>query len=102
MADKDTIVSPISAYINKPIYYLAYNKFGSFFFNPRTNFINNQSKIIDKIKPVIKNITIKSILILGYPLDVKTNELKFTKLKDFNKNIVAEKRYYIYLLEVNQ
>jgi len=102
MADKDTIVSPISAYINEPIYYLAYDKFGSFFFNPQVKFIKNQSKLIGNINSVIKDSNKKNILILSYPLEIKTDELKFTKIKEFKKSIVAEERYFIYLVEVNQ
>ena len=101
LADNNTIVSPISAYINENIYYLAYEKSGSFFYNPQVKFIKSQSELIDKIKPAIKNSQRKNILILSYPLDIKTSELKFTKLKEFKNSIVAEERYYIYLVERN-
>ena len=99
LADTNTIVSPISAYANVKIYYLAYDKLGSFFDNPQTKFIKNQSELIDKIKLEIQDSTVKNILILSYPLNTKTNELKFTKLKDFQNSIVGEERYYIYAVE---
>lgn len=99
IADKDTIISPISAYANIKIYYLAYEKLGSFFENPQTKFIKNQSELVDKIKLEIQDSKIKNILILSYPLNIKTNELKFTKLKEFKNSIVGEERYYIYAVE---
>jgi len=99
IADQNTIVSPISAYIDKQIYYLAYQIFGSFFFNPQVKFIKSQSELLDKLEPVIKNSTRKNILILGYPLTIKSSKLKFTKLNEFDNSIVVEERYYIYLVE---
>ncbi|BAY86981.1 hypothetical protein NIES267_64920 [Calothrix parasitica NIES-267] len=101
LADKNTIVSPISAYANLKIYYLAYDKLGSFFDNPQTKFIKNQSELIDKIKLEIQDSKIKNILILSYPLKIQTNDLKFTKLKYFDNSIVGEERYYIYAVERN-
>lgn len=99
IGDKNTIISPISAYANVKIYYLAYEKFGSFFDNPQTKFIKSQSELIDKIKFTIQGSSRKNVLILSYPLEIQTNELKFTKLKDFQNSIVEEERYYIYLVE---
>ena len=99
LADKNTIVSPISAYANVKIYYLAYDKLGSFFDNPQTKFIKNQSELLYKIKLEIQDSTVENILILSYPLNTKTNELKFTKLNDFQNSIVGEERYFIYAVE---
>ncbi|MDY6897033.1 MAG: hypothetical protein SWZ49_03010 [Cyanobacteriota bacterium] len=102
LADKNTVVSPISAYANVKIYYLAYEKLGSFFDNPQTNFIKNQSELVDKVKFAIQNSRRKNILILTYPLEIKTSELKFTKLKDFKNSILGEERYYIYTVEIKK
>ncbi|MEL6457976.1 MAG: hypothetical protein AAFQ91_06955 [Cyanobacteria bacterium J06621_15] len=99
IGDKNTIVSPISAYTNLKIYYIAYEKFGSFFDNPQTKFIKNQSQLVDRIKREIENSSKQNILILSYPLNIETRELTFIKLKDFQNSILGEERYYIYTVE---
>lgn len=102
LGNKDTIVSPISAYLDNNIYYLEYGKLGSFFNNYQRKYIKSQSELVDKIDAVIKNNSSKNVLILSFPLDIQNNQLKFTKLNEFKGSIVAEEQYYIYLVEKNR
>lgn len=99
IGNTDAKVSPISAYIDKKIYYIQYDRLGSFFNNHQRKYLKSQLKLIDKINSVIKNNSSKNVLILSYPLNIKTSQLKITKVNEFNKSIVAEEQYYIYLVE---
>lgn len=96
---KDTILSPISAYIDKKIFYLEYNRFGSFFNNRQRKYLENQSELIEKIDFIINNNSAKNILILSEPLNITSNNLKFNQLNAFDNSILGEERYYIYLVE---
>ncbi len=102
IGDKDTIVSPISAYLDKKIYYVAYDQLGSFFNNPQLKFVKNQSQLINKVSYVIKEGSRENILILNYPLKIKSDRLDITPIGEFRKSIVAEENYYIYLVEKNR
>ncbi len=102
IGDRDTIISPISAYLDKKIYYVAYDQLGSFFNNPQIKFIKNQSQLINKVNRVIKEGSRENILILGYPLNIKSDRLNITLIGEFSKSIVAEEQYYIYLIEKNK
>jgi hypothetical protein len=102
LGNKDAKVSPISAYIDKKIFYIEYNRLGSFFQNPQKKIIKNQSELIDRINNIIKNNSKKNVLILSYPLNVKSNLLNITPIGEFSKSIVAEEQYYIYLVEKNK
>ncbi|AFY59211.1 hypothetical protein Riv7116_6898 [Rivularia sp. PCC 7116] len=99
LADRDTIVSPISAYLDKKIFYLAYDKLGSFFFNPKVKFIQNQSELIEKVENLAANNSRENLLILGYPLNIKSQILKISLVGQFSNAIVAEENYYIYIIE---
>lgn len=99
LGTKDTIVSPISAFLDKNIYYIEYERSGSFFNNHQRKFINSQSELVDKIDTAIKNNSTKNVLILSFPLNIENSQLKFTKLNEFKGSIVAEEQYYIYLVE---
>ncbi len=102
IGDKDTIVSPISAYLDEKIYYIAYDKLGSFFNNPQLKFVKNQSQLINKVNHAVKEGSRENILILGYPLNIKSERLNITLIGEFSKSIVAEEQYYIYLVEKNR
>ncbi|MBV6624758.1 MAG: hypothetical protein KI793_17780 [Rivularia sp. (in: Bacteria)] len=99
LADRDTIVSPISAYLDKKIFYIAYDKLGSFFFNPKSKFIQNQSELIQKVENLVANNSRENLLILGYPLYIQSQNLKISLIGQFTNSIVAEESYYIYSIE---
>ncbi|MBE9212589.1 hypothetical protein IQ247_07645 [Plectonema cf. radiosum LEGE 06105] len=101
LGSKDTTVSPISAYIDKQIFYIEYNKLGSFFNNKQRIYLENQSKLINQVDSAIKDNLKKNVLILSEPLEVTNTQLKITKIKEFRNSIIAEERYYIYLVEKN-
>ena len=97
---EDRIISPISAYIDKKIFYIQYNELGSFFNHPQKQNLTS-SEIINKINSAVKDNTTKNVLILSYPLKLKSSNLNFTKLEEFQNSIVGEERYYIYIVERN-
>lgn len=99
LGNKDAIVSPISAYIDKKIFYLEYERFGSFFQNPQKKIIKNQSELIDRINKIVTDNSKNNVLILSYPLNIKSNRLNITFIRKFSNSIVAEEKYYIYLVE---
>ena len=99
LGSKDTIVSPISAFLDKKIYYIEYERTGTYFNNNQRKFINSESELVDKIDAAIKNNSTKNVLILSFPLNIENSQLKFTKLNEFKGSIVAEEQYYIYLVE---
>ncbi|MEM6403066.1 MAG: hypothetical protein AAF757_23030 [Cyanobacteria bacterium P01_D01_bin.116] len=99
LGTRDTIVSPISAYIEKKIFYIENNRLGSFFQNPLIKFIKNQSELIDKIDSIVKNNSTKKVLILSYPLNLKQSQINITKIGEFDGSIVADDKYYIYTIK---
>ena len=99
LGNKDAIVSPISAYIDKKIFYIEYNRTGSFFQNPQKKIIKNQPELIDRINKIVTDNSKNNVLILSYPLNIKSDRLNITSIGEFSKSIVAEEKYYIYLVE---
>jgi hypothetical protein len=99
LGSRDTIISPISAFLDKEIYYIEYERLGSFFNNHQRKYIKSQSELVDKIDAAIKNNSTKNVLILSFPLNNEDSQLKFTKLNEFKQAIVAEEQYHIYLVE---
>ncbi|MEM6751422.1 MAG: hypothetical protein AAF630_00305 [Cyanobacteria bacterium P01_C01_bin.38] len=101
LGSRDTLISPVSAYLERKIYYIEYEQFGSFFNNHQRKYINSQSKLVEKIDAAIKNNSTKNVLILNFPLNIENSQLKFTKLNEFKGSIVAEEQFHIYLVEIN-
>jgi hypothetical protein len=96
---KDRILSPISAYLDQKIFYLEYNKLGSYFNHPQKDLTSPE--LIEKINSAIEDNLRKNVLILTYPFDIKSVQFKKTEIASFTNSILGEERYYIYLVEKN-
>ncbi|MGB3655551.1 MAG: hypothetical protein WBA41_30680, partial [Rivularia sp. (in: cyanobacteria)] len=100
LGTKDRIISPISAYIDKKIFYIEYNSLGSFFNHPQKENLTSP-ELVNNLNTIVKDNTTKNVLILSYPLNIKSSNFNFTKLEEFRNSILGEERYYIYLVERN-
>lgn len=96
IGSQDNEVSPIAALLNKPIYYLESDKFGSFINWNKKKKLDFEAVAPAKISRLIKQNHKSALLILSYKLDVKIPELHITEIYNSSQSIVPGETYYLY------
>lgn len=99
---EDFIISPIAAWLDRKIYFSETSKFGSFINWNKREKKTPQTKI-NQINKLIKNNNKGLFLILSYPFETEFNlnnqNLKISKQAVFDKGIVGDEKYYLYLVK---
>jgi len=100
VGSEDFAVSPISGYINAPIYYPETQKKGSFvLFNQSRKIVNDQEILAQIDQGLRSQFPRPVILILNHPLDGDLPTLKITPLPEFRRSFIGNERYYLYQIE---
>ncbi|ARV61978.1 hypothetical protein BZZ01_28135 [Nostocales cyanobacterium HT-58-2] len=98
VGSRDYTVSPLAALLDKKIYYPESDTFGSFIVWSQRKTLESQQVFekVNKIAMLTKN---NILLVLNSPVDAKRQDLKISQLSNFNKSIVADEQYYLYLVQ---
>ena len=95
--------TPLSSYLEKPIFFLDTNSYESFCkWNRRNPIIQNPEKTLnDSLQQVLDNVSQSVIFISTHSLNTEkqmtlSNSLNYKFLKGFNSSIVKQESYYIY------
>ncbi|WP_299256520.1 hypothetical protein [uncultured Aquimarina sp.] len=95
--------TPLSSYLEKPVFFTNANNFQSYCIWNRQNSLisNSEIKLINTIENTVKNEEQSVIFISLEPLNLENvkninDSMEYQFLKSFNKNIVSKESYYIY------
>jgi hypothetical protein len=96
----DCTVSPsVAGYLGQPIYYPGSGRTGSFMLYSGKNDIIDISTLIERAKQSADNKKSDVLLVLNYKLSI--NDPSIIKIAEFNRSIVADEEFYLYLLKYN-
>ncbi|MGF1989058.1 MAG: hypothetical protein RMY62_014465 [Nostoc sp. ZfuVER08] len=101
VASRDANMAALSGYLNRKFYYPELKQMGSFtLFNKNRQDVE-QTEILNQINSLFQNQgnQNKILLILNKKLNVNSNDLKITWIKDFEKNWIDSERYYLYWVD---
>ncbi|NJN86286.1 MAG: hypothetical protein HC881_08180 [Leptolyngbyaceae cyanobacterium SL_7_1] len=94
----DVIVSPIAALLDKEIFYLELNQFGSFI-PPESRQPVQFQDLFERTYQLLEQQDRNILLILNYELTARDADVEATELAVFDRNFLPEEKYYLYLLE---
>ncbi|MEB3229325.1 MAG: hypothetical protein VKJ27_13195, partial [Synechocystis sp.] len=102
IGSEDFAVSPISGYLNAPIYYPEIQKKGSFvLFNQERTVVDDAEILAQVNQQLTPPGSSPVILILNHPLDENSTPLNLhiTPLKEFRRSFIGNEQFYLYRLE---
>ncbi|PNK10862.1 hypothetical protein CEP12_03885, partial [Cylindrospermopsis raciborskii S14] len=96
VGSRDYAISPISAYINRQIYYPEISKMGSFvLFTTKRKEIND-IEVLSQVNQICQKALNPLLLILNRPLELNHAKLKIDLIEKFTKGFIYDERYYLY------
>lgn len=96
IGSQDNEVSPIAALLNKPIYYLESDRFGSFINWNQKKKLDFKAAASNKISTLTKQNDKTVLLILSHKLDVKIPDIYLTEIYNSSQSIAPGETYYLY------
>lgn len=97
VGSEDFAVSPISGYLNAPIYYPETQQLGSFVLFTQARQPVNDGEILRQIEQgLTQKFSTPVILILNHPLDCDRPTLTITPLREFRHSFIGNEQYYLY------
>ncbi|MEC4868855.1 MAG: hypothetical protein SAJ11_22505, partial [Jaaginema sp. PMC 1078.18] len=98
VGSQDVIMSPISGYLRRKIYYPESQALGSFvLFTNRRQEVNPE-EVLRQVGELLK-IHDSILLILNYPLELSPTNLKIEFLAKFQKGLIYDEKYHLYRVE---
>jgi hypothetical protein len=95
---EDFAIAPITAYLNRKIYYLESDSLGSFVLFSKQRESLDDAKISDKLSQLIKQEKGEILLILNRKLEISGKDLTISSLAQFTHAFIHNEKYYLYLV----
>ncbi|MFN9173354.1 MAG: hypothetical protein ACK58N_02240 [Synechocystis sp.] len=100
VGSEDFAISPISGYINAPIYYPESQKFGSFVLFNQNRKIVDDAEILEQIdQGLMTQFQAPVVLILNHPLNGERQTLNIRPLAEFRHSFIGNEQYYLYQIQ---
>ena len=108
VGSRDTTVSPLSAYLNKKVYYLESESFGSFIVLNEERQELSELELFERLSKVIEQNNTEMLLVLNSHwennkdwslLATYLNKLNINQLASFSPSIVKDESYSLYLVK---
>ncbi len=100
VGSEDFAISPISGYINAPIYYPESQKFGSFVLFNQDRKIVDDAEILEQIdQELMTQFQAPVVLILNHPLDGDRQTLNISPLAEFRHSFIGNEQYHLYQIQ---
>jgi hypothetical protein len=97
--DDCTVAPAVAGYLGQPIYYPGNGRIGTFAPCPGKNDIIDIPTLIERAKLFADNKKSDVLLVLNYKLSI--NDPSIIKIAEFNRSIVSDEEFYLYLLKYN-
>ena len=103
IGSEDKIIAPLSAWLNKKIYYPEIQDFGTFtVWTSKSKLFNSditQRDILKQVEQLNKDTSNSLLLILDRELNQISTSLNIQPLAAYKNSIVAEEKYFIYSID---
>lgn len=99
IANPDFAVSPLSAHLDKRIYYLEYNEFGSFAKNHYGKKDLSSEEILRKTAALLTDRSEALLLVVNKDIPENGQPVQIEKLAVFSETIIYEEPFYIYKIK---
>jgi hypothetical protein len=97
--DHCTVAPAVAGYLGQSIYYPGSDRIGSFVLYSGKNESIDISTLIERAEQFAENKKSDVLLVLNYTLN--RNDQSIIKLAEFDKSIVPDEKFYLYLLKYN-
>jgi hypothetical protein len=97
--DHCTVAPAVAGYLGQQIYYPGSGRIGSFLLYSGKNETIDIPTLIERAKQFADNKKSDVLLVLNYKLSI--NDPSIIKIAEFNRSIVADEEFYLYLLKYN-
>ena len=98
VGSEDFAIAPITAYLNRKIYYLESDNLGSFVLFTKDRETLDNNKILDKLSEIVKQTGTKVLLISNHKLEIPRKDLRLSPLAKFTHAFIDSEKYYLYLV----
>jgi hypothetical protein len=96
---EDFAIAPLTAYLNRKIYYLESDSLGSFVLFAKQRETLDEAKILTKVRQIIQQEKQGILLILNHKLETSTTkDLTISFLAQFTHAFIDSEKYYLYLV----
>ena len=96
VGSEDFAIAPITAYLNRKIYYLESDRNGSYVLFSGEREILNQEQIVEKLTQLSQTEDEKIFLILNHDLSFSDDKLSIRQIAKFPRAFIHNERYYLY------
>ena len=96
VGSEDFAVSPISAYLNRKIFYPEIDSLGSFVLFTSRRQILDEADLLEKVSQVASQREEEILLILNDDIDSFPKDLEISLLAQFTRTFIHNEKYYLY------
>lgn len=100
VGSQDTVMTPISGYLNRKIYYPESKEIGSFVLYSTRRVDVDREEVLRQTRQLLNEQTEKILLILNYELDLFPEDLKIEAIAKFTNSYIYNEKYYLYLVRL--
>ena len=102
VGSEDFAVAPISAYLDRQIYYLETGRNGSYVLFSGERETLNQDTIVEKLNALSEEGKTPFFLILNHNLHFSGDQLSIRQIAEFPRAFIHNERYYLYKVDKRQ
>ncbi|MGK7927795.1 MAG: hypothetical protein AB4290_21590 [Spirulina sp.] len=100
VGSQDTVMTPISGYLNRQIYYPESKEIGSFVLYSTRRIDVEPEEVLRQTKQLLQSGKEKILLILNYELDLLPEDLQIEAIAKFTNSYIYNEKYYLYLVRL--
>ncbi|WP_204103540.1 MULTISPECIES: hypothetical protein [Spirulina sp. CCY15215] len=102
VGSQDTVMTPISGYLNRQIYYPESQDMGSFvLYNSHRDDVDRKETLA-QTQQLFNEKREEILLILNYELDLFPEELSIEEIAKFTNSYIYNEKYYLYLVSLQE
>ncbi|MBP0016274.1 MAG: hypothetical protein J7647_01805 [Cyanobacteria bacterium SBLK] len=100
VGSQDSVMTPISGYLNRQIYYPESKEMGSFVLYNSRRIDVDREEVLSQVKKLLNEGQSQILLILNYELDGFPEDLQIEAIAEFTDSYIYNERYYLYLVRL--
>lgn len=100
VGSQDSVMTPISGYLNRKIYYPESKEIGSFVLYNSERIDVESKEIFRQIKQLLKERNNRILLILNYEIEEFPEDLELEAIAKFTNSYIYNEKYYLYLVRL--
>ncbi|MEM9543809.1 MAG: hypothetical protein AAGA60_30530, partial [Cyanobacteria bacterium P01_E01_bin.42] len=102
VGSQDSVITPISGYLNRKIYYPESRRIGSFVLYNSQRIDVDLKKVLRQTEHLLHEQRSEILLILNYELDLFPENLEIEAIEQFTNSYIYNEKYYLYLVRLQE